>query len=76
MSIRWRFVTAAGLLWIIAACAGAGSDSISAVGAAAEGVRARAAAVGLWGDHDGWSVVQAPQRQRPRVEQGEPTALL
>lgn len=58
-----------------AACGRAGADTISAA-EAAERMRARAAAVGLWGDHDGWSVVQAPEREPAEMEEGEPTALL
>lgn len=57
-----------------AACRGVG-ESIAA-GEAAERIRGQATAVGLWGDHDGWSVVQAPQRERGVVAEEEPTALL
>ena len=61
-----------------AACVGQEEDSISApeVAEVAERWRVRAAAVGLWGDHDGWSVVQAPEPERRLPEEGEPTALL
>lgn len=76
MGIRRRELVAAVLLCgAAAACTGPGADS-TAPGEAAERMRARAAAVGLWGDHDGWSVVQAPERNPELTEEEEPTALL